>query len=102
MNEERKKKRKNTCTYGLYRDGTCVMQGSARELGEKLGVNRQAVAQAYRCECKCKEYTVVLESRADGERKAVYGIPEELWQEWDEVCRKIRRAFAQIRRKERG
>lgn len=77
--------------FELHKDGVCVMTGTSKELGERLGVGPRAVTMAYTEGYNCQGYEVILKGHERINLKRGQITPA-MWQEWDEICMRFRRA----------
>lgn len=80
--------------FELHKDGKCVMKGTSKELGEKIGMKPNSVSRAYYAGYTCKGYVVFLAGQRDASPKD-WRITPEMWQQWDDECMKFRMAYAQ-------
>lgn len=77
--------------FELHKDGKCVMTGTSKELGVRLGVGPRAVTVAYTEGYNCKGYEVILQGHERINLKRGQITPE-MWQQWDDICMQFRRA----------
>lgn len=80
--------------YELHKNGKCVMTGTSKELGNRLGLGPRAVSQAYQEGYNCQGYVVFIGKPAETSSND-WRITPEMWQQWDDICMMFRRAYAQ-------
>lgn len=83
--------------FELHKDGKCVMKGTSKELGAKLGLRQNTVYRAYQEGYNCQGYVVLLAGQGEPNPKD-WRITPKMWQQWDDECMKFRRAYAQRRK----